>query len=114
MEPIKEIEYKRITLTGLDVKLPAMVYVLWLTDMEGVEMEPIVIKKYKNRKIYHTETCEYITLSELLVIVRVSERPVQVIDHSTGTDITLDTLKGLLPHLKLSHEELVKLIKGES
>ena len=77
-------------------------------------MEPIIIKKYSNRKLYHTETCEYIKLTELLVIIRASERPVQVIDHSKGTDITLDTLKGLLPLLKLSEEVVVKLIRGES
>ena len=77
-------------------------------------MEPIVIKKYSNRKLYHTETCEYITKGELLVILRVSERPVKVIDHSKDTDITLDTLKGLLPLLKLSHEELVKLLQEKS
>lgn len=77
-------------------------------------MEPIVIKKYKNRKLWHTDTQEYIRLSELLVIVRVSERPVQVIDHETGTDITLETLGSLLPLLKLSGEVMVKLIKEES
>ena len=46
-----------------------------------------IVKRYKNRKLYDTETSSYMTLRDLAVIVA-SGREVQVIENVTKLDIT--------------------------
>lgn len=46
-----------------------------------------VIKRYSNRKLYDTETKQYITLEGVANLIRQGE-DVQVIEHDTGSDIT--------------------------
>lgn len=50
-----------------------------------------VIKKYANRKLYHTNRKQYITLEGVAHIIQAG-MPVQVIDNETGADITDTTL----------------------
>ena len=50
-----------------------------------------VIKRYANRKLYDTETSQYITLKAVVGLVT-SGRKVQVIENSTKNDITSQTL----------------------
>ncbi len=50
-----------------------------------------VIKKYANRKLYHTNRKQYITLEGVAHIIQAG-MPVQVIDNETGADITDATL----------------------
>jgi len=45
------------------------------------------IKKYANRKLYHTNKKQYITLDGIARLVQNGE-PVQVLDNETGADIT--------------------------
>ena len=52
-----------------------------------VEGEPIVIKKYANRRLYNTDTSSYITLDDLAAMVR-ENVDFQVLDAKTGNDIT--------------------------
>lgn len=49
--------------------------------------EPIVFKKYANRRLYDTEKSAYVTLAELADIVR-SGRRVEVRDAQTKEDVT--------------------------
>ena len=49
--------------------------------------EPIVIKKYANRRLYNTDTSSYITLDDLGAMVR-ENVDFQVIDAKSGDDIT--------------------------
>ncbi len=49
--------------------------------------EPVVIKKYANRRLYNTETSAYVTLEDLANMVR-SERDFVVYDAKTGDDLT--------------------------
>ncbi len=51
----------------------------------------IVIKKYSNRRLYDTDQSRYITLEELAERIRVGA-DVQVIDASSGRDLTQATL----------------------
>ncbi|MBJ3777197.1 polyhydroxyalkanoate synthesis repressor PhaR [Acuticoccus mangrovi] len=71
------------------------------------EKPPIVIKKYANRRLYHTGTSAYVTLEDLADMVRRGEEFV-VQDAKTGEEITRGVLgqiifdaesrgKGLLP-----------------
>ena len=46
-----------------------------------------IIKKYANRKLYHTNRKQYITLEGIAALIQASE-PVQVLDNETGEDIT--------------------------
>ena len=49
--------------------------------------EPVVIKKYANRRLYNTETSTYVTLEDLAAMVR-SDRDFVVYDAKTGDDLT--------------------------
>jgi polyhydroxyalkanoate synthesis repressor PhaR len=49
------------------------------------------VKKYANRKLYHTNRKQYITLEGIAELIQAGE-PVQVIDNETGQDITAQIL----------------------
>jgi polyhydroxyalkanoate synthesis repressor PhaR len=49
--------------------------------------EPVVIKKYANRRLYNTETSSYVTLEDLAEMVR-AERDFLVHDAKTGEELT--------------------------
>jgi len=49
------------------------------------------IKKYANRKLYHTNRKQYITLDGIAALIQAGE-PVQVIDNESGADITATIL----------------------
>ena len=57
--------------------------------------DPIVIKKYSNRRLYDTQDSRYITLDELAVKVR-SGTDVRVVDAKAGTDLTQGTLTQII------------------
>ena len=50
-----------------------------------------VIKRYSNRKLYDTDAKHYVTLEDLANFVRKGE-DVQVVDYTTGDDLTSMTL----------------------
>jgi polyhydroxyalkanoate synthesis repressor PhaR len=50
-------------------------------------MEPVLIKRYDNRRLYNTATAAYVTLDDLEGMVLSGERFV-VRDAQTGEDIT--------------------------
>jgi polyhydroxyalkanoate synthesis repressor PhaR len=55
-----------------------------------------IIKKYANRKLYHTNQKRYITLEGIAQLVQAGEQ-IQVIDNETGEDITAAILmQGIL------------------
>lgn len=57
--------------------------------------EPIVIKKYSNRRLYTTDESRYVTLEELAEKIR-RGRDVRVVDASTGDDLTQATLTQII------------------
>lgn len=50
-----------------------------------------VIKKYANRKLYHTNRKQYITLEGIAALIQAGD-PVRVLDNETGEDITSSIL----------------------
>lgn len=54
-----------------------------------------LIKRYPNRKLYDTEAKQYITLDGIAALIRRGE-DVQVIDYSTGEDLTTLTLTQII------------------
>jgi polyhydroxyalkanoate synthesis repressor PhaR len=53
------------------------------------------IKRYDNRKLYDTETSEYVSLSDIADLVRRGET-VEVVDNATEQDITAQTLTQII------------------
>ena len=57
------------------------------TDPSADKKEPVVVKKYANRRLYNTETSTYVTLDDLATMVR-AERDFVVFDAKSGEDLT--------------------------
>ena len=73
---------------------------------------PRTIKRYANRKLYDTESSAYVTLEDIEQMVRDGEE-VQIVDNSTGEDIT----KATLAHIVLEKQKVdpsfpVDLLRG--
>ena len=61
----------------------------------ATEKQPTVIKKYANRRLYHTGTSTYVTLEDLARMVRAGE-DFQVFDAKSGEDITRSVLTQII------------------
>ena len=59
------------------------------------QSEPVVIKKYANRRLYNTETSSYITLDLLSQMTR-EGREFVVVDAKSGEDITHNVLTQII------------------
>jgi polyhydroxyalkanoate synthesis repressor PhaR len=59
------------------------------------QAEPVAIKKYANRRLYHTGSSEYVTLEDLAKMVKAGEDFV-VSDAKTGEDITRTVLAQII------------------
>jgi polyhydroxyalkanoate synthesis repressor PhaR len=57
--------------------------------------EPIIIKKYANRRLYNTGTSTYVTLEDLASMVKIGEDFI-VYDAKTGEDITRSVLTQII------------------
>lgn len=55
--------------------------------MKGKPPQPLIIKKYENRRLYNTQTSQYINQDQVAQLVR-DGHDVRVMDASTGEDIT--------------------------
>lgn len=60
---------------------------------------PIVIKRYRNRKLYNTQSKRYITLEEIEQLIHQNE-DIRVIENDTGNDITATTLSQIIFELE--------------
>lgn len=60
---------------------------------------PVIIKRYRNRKLYNTQSKCYITLGEIEELVKKQEE-VKIIDNITGNDITTITLSQIIFELE--------------
>ena len=65
------------------------------TPQTDVNMQPVVVKKYANRRLYNTESSSYITLDTLAEMVR-DGRDFVVYDAKTGDDITRSVLTQII------------------
>lgn len=66
--------------------------------------KPLLIKRYASRRLYNTETSDYVTLEDIAGFIR-SGREVQIVDLKTGDDLT----RQYLLQIVAEHES-----KGES
>lgn len=65
----------------------------------------VLIKRYPNRKLYNTDTKQYITLDGLADLVR-DGAEIQVIDHASGEDLTSVTLTQVILDQEKKHSGL--------
>lgn len=49
--------------------------------------KPLLIKRYASRRLYNTETSDYVTLDDIASFIR-DGREVQIVDLKTGDDLT--------------------------
>lgn len=66
-----------------------------MSDKQDQKSEPVVIKKYANRRLYNTETSSYVTLENLSQMVK-DGRDFVVKDAKTGDDITRSVLAQII------------------
>src|SRR3546814_11706958 len=59
------------------------------------ESDPVIIKKYANRRLYNTDSTSYITLEHLAAMTR-EGRDFKVIDAKSGDDITHNVLTQII------------------
>jgi polyhydroxyalkanoate synthesis repressor PhaR len=62
---------------------------------EASSTEPVIVKKYANRRLYNTETSSYITLEHLSAMTR-EGREFKVLDAKSGDDITHSVLTQII------------------
>jgi polyhydroxyalkanoate synthesis repressor PhaR len=55
-------------------------------DMADTE-KPLLIKRYASRRLYNTETSDYVTLEDIAGFIRAG-REVQIVDLKSGDDLT--------------------------
>ncbi len=53
----------------------------------GTSDNPLLIKRYASRRLYNTETSDYVTLEDIAGFIRAG-REVQIIDLKSGDDLT--------------------------
>ncbi len=49
--------------------------------------KPLLIKRYASRRLYNTETSDYVTLEDIAAVIRAG-REVQIVDLKSGDDLT--------------------------
>ena len=76
--------------------------------MVSPPIEPVIIKKYGNRRLYDTRRSQYITLEDLAGIVR-SGSPVKVVEASSDRDLTRQVLTQVI----LEQQEALDLVPVE-
>jgi polyhydroxyalkanoate synthesis repressor PhaR len=64
-------------------------------EAEAMNSTRVVIKKYANRRLYDTSASRYINLEDIAALVR-NGKDVQVVDASTGEDLTRVTLTQII------------------
>jgi polyhydroxyalkanoate synthesis repressor PhaR len=64
-------------------------------ETQSEKREAIVIKKYANRRLYNTETSQYVTLDDLGTMVR-ADKDFVVYDAKTGDDLTHSVLTQII------------------
>lgn len=68
----------------------------------------IVIKRYASRRLYNTDTSEYVTLEEIAALVR-QGKDIQITDSKTGDDLTRQFLLQIITEQETGSESVLPL-----
>lgn len=77
-----------------------------MTDTD--KTTPLLIKRYASRRLYNTETSDYVTLEDISEIIR-SGRQVQIVDLKTGDDLTRQYLLQIIAEHESRGESVLPL-----
>lgn len=69
---------------------------------------PLLIKRYASRRLYNTETSDYVTLEDIARVIR-EGREVQIIDLKTGDDLTRQYLLQIVAEHESRGENVLPL-----
>jgi len=70
--------------------------------------QPLLIKRYASRRLYNTETSDYVTLEDIATFIR-SGREVQIVDLKTGDDLTRQYLLQIIAEHESRGESVLPL-----
>jgi polyhydroxyalkanoate synthesis repressor PhaR len=70
--------------------------------------EPLLIKRYASRRLYNTETSDYVTLDDIAGFIRAG-REVQIVDLQTGDDLTRQYLLQIIAEHESRGENVLPL-----
>ena len=69
---------------------------------------PLLIKRYASRRLYNTETSDYVTLDDIAGFIR-DGRDVQIVDLKTGDDLTRQYLLQIIAEHESRGENVLPL-----
>ena len=75
---------------------------------KDTKTDKIIIKKYSNRRLYNCNSSRYINLQNLYQLV-CKQKEIIIRDHSTGKDLTQQTLIQLILDLKSSKDNVFSI-----
>ncbi|WP_439104169.1 polyhydroxyalkanoate synthesis repressor PhaR [Celeribacter marinus] len=70
--------------------------------------EPLLIKRYASRRLYNTETSDYVTLGDISEFIR-GGREVQIVDLKSGDDLTRQYLLQIIAEHESRGENVLPL-----
>ncbi len=70
--------------------------------------KPLLIKRYASRRLYNTETSDYVTLEDIAGFIR-SGREVQIVDLKSGDDLTRQYLLQIIAEHESRGENMLPL-----
>jgi polyhydroxyalkanoate synthesis repressor PhaR len=70
--------------------------------------KPLLIKRYASRRLYNTESSDYVTLEDIAGFIR-SGRDVQIVDLKTGDDLTRQYLLQIIAEHESRGENVLPL-----
>jgi polyhydroxyalkanoate synthesis repressor PhaR len=79
-----------------------------MADNDSTAPDPIIIKKYANRRLYNTQSSSYITLEDLSRMTREGV-DYQVLDAKTGNDITHQILTQIIMEEEAHGEQMLPI-----
>ena len=72
------------------------------------EKKPLLIKRYASRRLYNTETSDYVTLEDIAGFIR-DGREVQIVDLKSGDDLTRQYLLQIIAEHESRGENVLPL-----
>ena len=69
---------------------------------------PLLIKRYASRRLYNTETSDYVTLDDIATFIR-EGREVQIVDLKTGDDLTRQYLLQIIAEHESRGENMLPI-----
>ena len=72
------------------------------------DSKPLLIKRYASRRLYNTETSDYVTLDDIAGFIR-DGREVQIIDLKTGDDLTRQYLLQIIAEHESRGENMLPI-----